>query len=146
VVYLATATAGDEEMARRIEAHRRRRPAQWITVEEPLRLADALLAHGREDRCLLVECLTLWLANLLLGSEMEALVREREALLAALPGLAGQLILVSNETGFGVIPAGALSRRFCDEAGALHQRLAVLCDRVILTVAGLPLVLKGAVP
>ncbi len=146
VVYVATATAGDEEMARRIEAHRRRRPAEWVTVEEPVRLAEALVAHGREDRCLVVECLTLWLSNLLGDAGAETLPRERDALLAALPGIAGQVILVGNETGLGVIPASALSRRYCDEAGMLHQRLAALCDWVILTVAGLPLALKGPKP
>lgn len=146
VIYVATATAGDEEMGRRIEEHRQRRPAEWVTVEEPMRLARALVAHGREDRCLLVECLTLWLTHLLCSAEAEALAREREALLAALPGLPGQVILVGNETGLGVIPVDALSRRYCDEAGVLHQRLAALCDRVILTAAGLPLTLKGPTP
>lgn len=146
VIYVATATAGDEEMGRRIDAHRHRRPAEWITVEEPVRLAGALAAYARHDRCLLVECLTLWLTNLLCDAGAEALPREREALLAALPGLPGRVILVGNETGLGVIPADALSRRYCDEAGTLHQRLAALCDRVILTVAGLPLALKGPAP
>lgn len=146
VIYVATATAGDEEMGRRIEEHRRRRPAEWVTVEEPMRLAQALLAHARPDRCLLVECLTLWLTHLLCSAEAETLAREREALLAALPGLAGHVILVSNETGLGVIPVDALSRRYCDEAGVLHQRLAAFCDRVILTAAGLPLTLKGPAP
>ena len=146
VVYIATAVAGDEEMRRRIDAHRRRRPAHWTTVEEPLRLAGALSAYARHDRCLLVECLTLWLSNLLCDAGAETLPRERDALLAALPGLAGQVIFVSNEVGLGVIPAAFLSRRYCDEAGALHQRLAALCDRVILTVAGLPWALKGAAP
>ena len=142
VAYVATAQAGDEEMARRIAAHRRRRPAQWQTVEEDVRLAAALQAHDGPDRCLVVDCLTLWLTNLLLVAD-ETLLRETRALLACLPGLAAEVILVSNETGLGIVPADPLSRRFNDEAGRLHQALAQVCDRVILTVAGLPQVLKG---
>lgn len=143
VVYIATATAGDDEMRRRIEAHRRRRPADWITVEEPVALAAVLHQQARDGRCLLVDCVTLWLSNLLCHAP-DRLAPERAALLAALPELAGELILVSNETNMGVIPMDSLSRRFCDEAGTLHQELARRCDRVIVTVAGLPQVLKGA--
>jgi adenosylcobinamide kinase/adenosylcobinamide-phosphate guanylyltransferase len=143
VVYVATATAGDDEMRRRIDEHRARRPAAWTTVEEPLRLADALAAQARAGRCLLVECLTLWLTNLLCAADPGILAAERARLLGVLPRLPGAVILVSNETNLGVVPADALSRRFCEEAGTLHQGLAVLCDRVVLTVAGLPHVLKG---
>lgn len=143
VVYIATATVGDDEMRRRIEAHRRRRPAGWITVEEPVALAAVLQRQARDGRCLLVDCVTLWLTNLLCHAP-DRLAPERAALLAALPELAGELILVSNETNMGVIPMDSLSRRFCDEAGTLHQELARRCDRMIVTVAGLPQVLKGA--
>ena len=142
VTYLATSTAGDAEMARRIAAHRDQRPAHWGLIEEPLELARALRAGAAPGRCMLVDCLTLWLTNLLTAPG-DALTREREALLEAVPGLPGDLILVANETNSGVIPLGELSRRFCDEAGSLHQDLARVCDRVVLTVAGLPLVLKG---
>ncbi|MGE0081932.1 MAG: bifunctional adenosylcobinamide kinase/adenosylcobinamide-phosphate guanylyltransferase [Thiohalomonadaceae bacterium] len=143
VVYVATATAGDEEMRARIEHHRAQRPGEWQVVEEPIGLAAALRAHAATGHCLLVDCLTLWLTNLLCGDDAGALAREREALLATLPALSGNIILVSNETNLGIVPADPLSRRFCDEAGRLHQALAALCDRVIFTVAGLPQVLKG---
>ncbi len=143
VTYVATATAGDEEMHARIAHHRALRPQEWRVVEEPIALAAALRAHASADRCVLVDCLTLWLTNLLCSGDAGALAREREALLAALPSLPGRIILVTNETGLGVVPADPLSRRFCDEAGRLHQALAGACDRVIFTVAGLPQVLKG---
>jgi adenosylcobinamide kinase/adenosylcobinamide-phosphate guanylyltransferase len=143
VTYVATATAGDAEMAARIDVHRARRPAHWRLVEEPLALADTLSAHDRPDGLLLVDCLTLWLSNLLLHPDPERFAHERAALLATLPGLAGAVVLVGNETGLGVVPLGELSRRFCDESGWLHQEIAQACDRVIFTVAGLPHVLKG---
>jgi adenosylcobinamide kinase/adenosylcobinamide-phosphate guanylyltransferase len=143
VVYVATATAGDDEMRSRIEEHRQRRPAGWSTVEEPRALAQTLRLHAREDRCVLVECLTLWLTNLLCTGTQAQLSAERDAFLAAVEHVPGTVILVSNETGSGVIPIDALGRRFGDEAGRLHQDLARICDRVTLTVAGLPLLLKG---
>lgn len=143
VTVVATATADDAEMQARIRHHRERRPAGWATVEEPLALAAALRAHAAPERCLLVDCLTLWLTNLLCAQDEARLRSEYDALLVTLPGLPGQIILVGNETGMGIIPLGELSRRFCDEAGRLHQELAQRCDRVIFTVAGLPHILKG---
>ena len=143
VTYIATAQAQDMEMAQRIAAHRTRRPAHWTSVEEPFALAAALLAHAAPERCLLVDCLTLWLTNLLLHPDVAMFDRERAALLATLPELPGQIILVSNETGMGIVPLGELTRRYCDEAGWLHQELATKCERVLLTVAGIPLTLKG---
>lgn len=143
VTYIATAQAQDAEMSVRIAQHQQRRPANWQTVEEPLALAAAIRANAGPDRCLLVDCLTLWLTNLLLHPEPELFSRERAALLDMLPGVPGQIILVGNETGMGIVPAGELSRRFNDEAGWLHQDLAERCDNVLLTVAGLPLILKG---
>lgn len=143
VSYIATAQAHDTEMAERIAHHRARRAAHWPSIEEPLRLAATLAAHAAPDRCLLVDCLTLWLTNLLLHSDPELFARERAALLEIFSGLPGQIILVSNETGMGIVPMGDLTRRYCDEAGRLHQELATLCDNVLLTVAGLPLTLKG---
>jgi adenosylcobinamide kinase/adenosylcobinamide-phosphate guanylyltransferase len=144
VTYFATAQARDAEMAARIAHHAARRPAHWRTVEEPLALGDALRTHAAADRCLLVDCLTLWLTNLLLDADPGRYAQERAALLAALPALPGRIILVGNETGMGIVPMGELSRRFSDEAGWLHQEVASLCDAVLLTVAGLPLTLKGS--
>lgn len=143
VTYIATATASDEEMRRRIREHRQRRPAAWGLVEAPDSLAAALSQHASPERCLLVDCLTLWLSRLVCDATEAGLRAEREALLALLPALPGRIILVSGETGLGVTPLGEISRRFCDEAGQLHQALAPICDRVIFTVAGLPHVLKG---
>lgn len=143
VAYIATAKAQDEEMRARIAAHQARRPKGWRLVEEPLSLASALQEHATSAHCVLVDCLTLWLTNLLSAEDAMLLERERAALRATLPTLMGQVILVSNETNMGVTPMGELSRRYCDEAGHLHQELAQTCDRVILTVAGLPQVLKG---
>lgn len=143
VFYIATATAGDTEMQQRIAHHQQQRPATWSLIEEPLHLASVLQQHANDDRCLLVDCLTLWLTNLLLSDDASMLEREREALLEQLATLPGHIILVSNETGMGIVPEARLARRFGDEAGRLHQQLAQICDRVILTVAGLPHVLKG---
>ncbi len=143
VSYIATGQARDAEMAARIAEHRARRPAMWQSIEEPVALAAALLRHAAPDRCLLVDCLTLWLTNLLLHPDATAFAHERAALLATLPRLPGRIILVSNETGMGVVPLGELTRRYCDEAGWLHQALAAQCDTVLLTVAGLPMALKG---
>ena len=143
VTYIATAMAQDDEMHARIAVHRARRPEHWHLVEESLRLAPVLSRHAAPGRCVLVDCLTLWLTNLLTTEDTYALERERTALLEVLPGLRGQIILVSNETNMGVTPLGELSRRYCDAAGQLHQELARVCDRVMLTVAGLPHILKG---
>ena len=143
VVYIATAQARDGEMAERIAHHRARRPVEWACVEEPLALADVLRRHARADRCVLVDCLTLWLSNLLGHDDQGRFAQERDALLEVLPTLAGQVLLVSNEVGLGIVPMGALTRRFVDEAGRLHQALAERCERVLFVAAGLPLVLKG---
>lgn len=143
VVYVATARAEDEEMARRIEAHRRRRPSDWMVVEEPLALGRVLGELAAPGRCLLVDCLTLWLTNLLTYADSSLLETERAAFLDAIPKLPGDILLVGNETNMGVIPLGEISRRYCDEAGLLHQALAARCDRVVLTIAGLPHLLKG---
>lgn len=143
VTCIATATAGDAEMRARIDAHRARRPAAWAVVEEPLSLATALRVHAGAGECVIVDCLTLWLTNLFGADDTRTFERERDALLMTAPTLPGIVIFVSNETNLGVVPENALSRRFCDEAGRLHQQLAAGCDRVVLTVAGLPWVLKG---
>lgn len=145
VVYIATAEVGDDEMAQRIARHRAQRPAHWRVVEEPLALARSLAEQAAPDRCLIVDCLTLWLSNHLAGPDGsdERFCRERSALLETLPGLPGQVYLVGNEVGQGIVPVNALARRFVDEAGWLHQDLAALCERVVFVVAGLPQILKG---
>ena len=143
VTVIATGEARDEEMAARIEAHRRQRDVRWRVIEEPVRLAATLHAVGTAEGLVIVDCLTLWLTNLMCGEDPDALRRESAQLLEILPRLGGDCVLVSNEVGFGIIPANALARRFADEAGALHQRLAALCDQVILMAAGLPLILKA---
>ena len=143
-IYLATATAGDGEMSARIRLHREQRQSQqWLTIEEPVSLAATLLTNDSIDHCILVDCLTLWLTNLLLSSDEQCFMRERQALFDCLPLLQSQVIFVSNEVGQGVVPTDALSRRFVDESGFLHQRLAEQVDRVVFTVAGLPQLLKG---
>ncbi|MBS4089582.1 bifunctional adenosylcobinamide kinase/adenosylcobinamide-phosphate guanylyltransferase [Pseudomonas rustica] len=144
VTYIATSQPLDGEMNDRVAHHRARRPAEWALVEEPLELARVLRESARAERCLLVDCLTLWLTNLLMLDDAERLAAEREALLNCLATLPGEIIFVSNETGMGVVPLGELTRRYVDEAGWLHQALAERCQRVVLTVAGLPLTLKGS--
>jgi len=139
VCYVATGQAGDGEMTARIAHHRARRPAHWRTVEEPLALAEALSKEAAPERCLIVDCLTLWLTNLLLGPGLE---EERTRLLEILPTLPGRVILVSNEVGCGIVPINELARRFADEQGRLNQQVAAVADRVTLVAAGLPLELK----
>lgn len=140
VTYIATCEARDDEMSERIAHHRERRPAEWRTVEEPLLLADALRREAATDTCLLVDCLTLWLTNALLG-EREG---EVDKLVATLPALPGRILLVSNEVGWGIVPESALARRFRDEQGRLNQRAAAIADEVTLVAAGLPLSLKSS--
>lgn len=143
VVYIATAQAQDAEMQTRIRHHQASRPLEWLTIEEPLALAATLEQYAQPERLLLVDCLTLWLTNLLCLEESEQrLLAETNALYAALPNLNSELILVSNETGLGVVPLGELTRRYVDEAGRLHQRLAAQMQQVIFMLAGLPQILK----
>ncbi len=145
VCYIATSEPLDNEMSDRVMLHRERRPTQWGLVEEPILLADALLSAATKDTCILVDCLTLWLTNLLMKDDDALFAREKQALLDVIPTLPGKLIMVSNETNMGIVPMGELSRKYCDEAGWLHQSIAELSDQVVLTVAGLPHVLKGNV-
>lgn len=141
VSVIATAQSRDAEMAARIERHRAERPAAWRTLEEPLALVATLARTATAGQCVLVDCLTLWLLNLIEAGDA-VFAQERAALLATLPTLAGEVILVANEVGLGVIPMGELSRRFVDEAGWLNQDIARLADQVTLIAAGLPLPLK----
>ena len=139
-VYIATAQAGDVEMATRIAAHRARRGANWTTVEEPVKLADALVAAGNHRQPVLIDCLTLWLSNLMLDS---ADVDEAtDELVRTLDGYPAPVVFVSNEVGLGVVPETPLGRAFRDAQGRLNMRMAERADRVILMTAGLPLILK----
>lgn len=136
-LYLATAQAFDDEMVARIALHRARRGGPWRTRDVPVALPEAL---SEADGPVLVDCLTLWLTNLMLaGTDVGEAVERLVAACAAAPG---PLVLVGNEVGLGIVPDNALARRFRDEAGRLHQRLAAIADRVVLTVAGLPLTVK----
>ena len=140
-LYLATGEARDGEMSVRIAAHRARRGAGWRTVEAPLALEQTLEAEARPGRIVLVDCLTLWLANLMAaGEDIEAHGQSLESLL---PRLGGPVVLVSNEVGLGIVPDNVLARQFRDAAGRLNQRIAAICGRVVFIAAGLPLVLKG---
>jgi adenosylcobinamide kinase/adenosylcobinamide-phosphate guanylyltransferase len=144
-IYIATAQALDAEMAERIRQHREQRSGFVQSIEEPIYLAQVIEQHMRPDRCLLVDCLTLWLTNLLLSDDPAIFTREYARLLQVLASVEGRVLLVSNEVGQGVVPVDALSRRFVDTSGRLHQQLAALSQRVIFVVAGLPQVLKGRV-
>jgi adenosylcobinamide kinase/adenosylcobinamide-phosphate guanylyltransferase len=144
VIYVATSQPLDGEMNQRVALHRQRRPDSWGLVEEPLELTKVLKQNAGSGRCLLVDCLTLWLTNLLMLGDPQRLAQERDALLDCLAELPGEIIFVSNETGLGVVPLGELTRRYVDEAGWLHQALAERCQRVMFTVAGLPMTLKGS--
>lgn len=155
VVYIATARASDGEMGERIAHHRSSRPSHWHTVEEPLLLGDAIARHASASTVVLVDCLTLWLTNLIFSDgrlypdvgvvELPATFwDQRERLLASLQQAAGDVLLVSNEVGLGIVPMGAVTRCFADEAGRLNQAVAALAERAVFIAAGLPLVLKGA--
>ncbi|WP_044041179.1 bifunctional adenosylcobinamide kinase/adenosylcobinamide-phosphate guanylyltransferase [Caballeronia insecticola] len=157
VTYIATAgidTQGDPEFAERVRIHRERRPAHWTLVEAPLDLAGALLDADRAGHCVLIDCLTLWLANLLFAQTPGADADEIAALPpaardafaafdAALASTRGKVIVVSNEIGLGVVPLGSVTRLYVDELGRLNQRVAAASTRATLMVAGLPLALKG---
>ena len=137
--YIATAQAWDDEMAQRIAEHRARRSADWVTIDAPLDLPDAIrgLPSGQP---VLVDCLTLWLTNLILAERDTAAAGA--ALVDACAGAMGPVVMVSNEVGLGIVPDNALARRFRDEAGRLHQAIAARAGRVVFMVAGLPMRVK----
>jgi adenosylcobinamide kinase/adenosylcobinamide-phosphate guanylyltransferase len=141
--YIATAEAWDDEMSDRIAKHQRDRAEDWTTVEAPLDL-PAALAAARPDEAVLIDCATLWLTNHLLANH--DLVAEGTGLIAALATCPAPVVVVSNETGWGIVPENALARRFRDEQGRLNQRLAAKAALVVTVIAGLPLVLKGTLP
>lgn len=139
-VYIATAEPGDAEMAERITQHQTRRGAEWRTIEAPLDLAGAITGHNGPDRPLMIDCLTIWLSNLM-HAERD-IPAETEKLITALAQRSGPVVLVSNEVGQGIVPDNALARRFRDEAGRMNQAVAAVADRVDFVVAGLPTTLK----
>lgn len=143
VIYVATATVQEDgEMQSRIARHRERRPSHWQTLEQPLSLAASLAAISDGNPVILVDCLTLWVTNLLLLENDARMQQEIADLLAFLKQTDKDILLVSNEVGLGVLPMGELTRRYCDVAGDLHQDIAALADAVTLVVAGLPQMLK----
>jgi adenosylcobinamide kinase/adenosylcobinamide-phosphate guanylyltransferase len=139
--YLATAEPGDAEMTERIRRHREQRGPAWATREAPIELPEAIRA---ETGALLVDCLTLWVSNLM--ARNRDLESAAEQLCGAIRRPGGPVVLVSNEVGLGIVPENALARAFRDHAGRLNQRVAAIADRVLFVAAGLPLALKGDLP
>lgn len=146
VTYIATAQVYDDEFGKRIAHHKERRPSHWKTIEEPFNLGQTLLTHAKPDACLIVDCLTLWLAQCVCPDcdkpEHIDWQNERAKLLKILPTLSGLILLVSNEVGMGIVPLGEINRKFQDEQGRLNQAVANLADKVSFIAAGLPLKLK----
>ncbi len=143
-IYVATAEAHDEEMSRRIAAHRERRGENWRTQEIPLELAENLPSLLQAEDPILIDCLTLWLSNIMLARRSAE--AEFEALIAVLRQARAPMVLVSNETGLGIVPDNALARRFRDQSGLMNQQIAAAADNVLFVAAGLPLVMKGRNP
>ena len=142
IIYVATAGRFDDEMVKRIEHHKQSRPVHWHTIEEQYDLAKIFAQYNDEQTVILVDCLTLWLSNLLCQEDGQLQTYKNE-FLNELQVTCATVILVSNETGLGVVPMGELTRRFVDESGFLHQTIAQMAQRVVFCVAGLPMVLKG---
>ncbi len=145
VCLIATAEALDESMQNRIQRHKQQRPENWALIEEPVSLAKAMIQAQNYSRVILIDCLTLWLTNLLMLDDEAKLSHEIEQFLHAVSKCSVELFIVSNETNMGIMPMGELTREYCDKAGSLHQLLAQACDRVSLVVAGLPLALKSPI-
>ena len=147
VTYIATAQVYDDEFAKRIAHHKARRPKEWQIIEAPFNLATTLEQHAKENTFVIVDCLTLWLAQCICpdceSPETVSWEKERTALLNVLPTLKGQIILVSNEVGMGIVPLGEINRQFQDAQGRLNQMVASLADEVSFIAAGLPIKLKG---
>jgi adenosylcobinamide kinase / adenosylcobinamide-phosphate guanylyltransferase len=141
-LYVATAEPKDEEMTRRISAHKNRRGNEWATIEEPVELGEALLAQRNRTDCALVDCLTLWLSNLLLQRDGKYAEEKVNELVEILPRLNFHVVLVTNEVGWGIVPDNMLARQFRDLAGWANQQIAAAAHEVVLTVAGVPLIVK----
>ena len=147
ITYIATALIYDDEFKQRVALHKASRPAHWPTVEAHHKLSDTLLKASQPDTCVIVDCLTVWLAQCICADcappEGVDWAKERTAFLELLPTLQGNIILVSNEVGMGIVPLGEINRQFQDEQGRLNQGVAALADEVFFIAAGLPLKLKG---
>lgn len=147
VTYIATAQVFDDEFKTRVQHHKDRRPASWTLVEEPHRLAQTLTRLAKPNHCLIVDCLTVWLAQWICDDcnppKDSSWQLEREAFLTLLPTLTGTIILVSNEVGMGIVPLGEINRQFQDEQGRLNQAVAEIANSAVFIAAGLPLKLKG---
>jgi len=142
VIYIATAQPLDEEMQERILHHQESRPREWQVIEEPLSLSEKLQEIDAQNQLILIDCLTLWMSNLLLQDASELQMSQCQKLLTILPNLKSEIILVSNETGLGVVPMGNISRKFIDESGRLHQQIGQIVQKVVFCVAGFPIILK----
>lgn len=144
VLYVATAQGLDAEMQQRIKHHKKQRPHHWGLIEEPLDLFSVLQENANSSTCILVDCLTLWISNQLCSDMYKNKLEENiESLVNLVPTLSGNIIFVSNEVSMGIIPLGEINRLFVDASGRLHQRLASVCDKVTLMVAGIPSVIKS---
>jgi adenosylcobinamide kinase/adenosylcobinamide-phosphate guanylyltransferase len=147
VTYVATAQVWDEEMATRVRHHQERRPEHWCLVESPFHLAETVRGRAASGHCVIVDCLTLWMAQWICPDckppQDKTWESERGAFLELLPTLPGRIILVSNEVGMGIVPLGEINRRFQDEQGRLNQAVAAACEHVNFIAAGLPIALKG---
>ena len=143
VLYVATAQAQDDEMHQRIQHHQQQRPDHWQLIEEPINLVPTLKDNASASTCILVDCLTLWVSNQLCSETQKNQIENNiNELVETISNLPGRIIFVSNEVSMGIIPLGEINRQFVDEAGRLHQRLATVCDKVTLMVAGIPTVIK----
>jgi len=147
VTYIATAQVYDQEFQQRVDHHQQRRPSHWMTLEQSFALGKTLRQHAKPEQCIIVDCLTLWLAQCICPDcEQPADFswdEERQSLLEVIPELPGSVLIVSNEVGMGIVPLGEINRRFQDEQGRLNQAIAKLASKVSFIAAGLPLSLKG---
>lgn len=141
VVYIATGAGGDQEMQLRIKKHQAQRPSEWKLIEEPVNLSQALRKSDDTINIILVDCLTLWLSNIIAENEQQ-IDQKISELVETVTKMSTEVILVSNEVGQGIVPLGELSRKFVDESGRMHQKLAQVCEHVVFITAGLPQILK----
>jgi adenosylcobinamide kinase/adenosylcobinamide-phosphate guanylyltransferase len=143
-LYLATCEAFDEEMVKRIEQHQLRRGSDWQTVEEPIKIAEAIKQHGKDMEVILLDCVTLWLSNLLMREKDDReIVNEVDEFIDTMKQAQSSCVIVSNEVGMGLVPVAALGRRFRDLSGMANQKMAQAAQTVVFMVSGIPILLKG---